>query len=50
MLSDTALFTVRAYNASLMWVSKKTKAKIGKLRSANFLDYFWPTVLTYSST
>lgn len=51
MLSDTALFTVRAYNTSLMRMSKKTEAKIYANGDWSiFLDYFWPTILTYSST
>ena len=40
MLSDTALFTVKAYNASLMRVSKKTKAKYLQIEIGQIFGLF----------
>lgn len=44
MVSDMALFTIIAYNASLMRMPKKTEVKCMQIEiSQFFLDNFWPT-------
>lgn len=40
MVPDTALFTVRAYNTSLMRASKKTKAKYTQIEIGQFFGLF----------